>query len=97
MGTPAIRCPPRTDVLRPLAGETLLDAALRQRIPLASSCGGKAVCGDCVVRIAEGDASFPPPDAEESAWRARKRYDGPLRLACCLRPTGDGAVTTTYW
>jgi adenylate cyclase len=84
-------------VLRPLPGETLLDAARRQDVPLASSCGGRAVCGDCVVRIVEGADAVPAPDAEETAWRARKRYDGAARLACCLRVTADCAIATTYW
>lgn len=88
---------PRGDVLRPRADETLLDAALRQGVPLASSCGGHAVCGDCVVRVLDGAASIPPPDAAEAAWRARRRYEGPLRLACRVRVTGDCSVSATYW
>jgi adenylate cyclase len=94
---PRVRCVPRGDVLRPAADETLLAAALRSGVPLASSCGGRAVCGDCVVRVTAGVEHVLPPDDDERAWRARKRYEGPLRLACCVRVTGDCAVATTYW
>lgn len=94
---PKVRCIPRGDVLRPAPGESILAAALRHGVPLASPCGGRAVCGDCVVRIVDGDSRVTPPDADELAWRARKRYAGPLRLACCLRATGDCAIATTYW
>lgn len=94
---PRVECVPRGVVVVPAPGETLLDAALRSRVPLASSCGGRAVCGDCLVRLVRGHEAVPPPDAEETAWRTRKRYDGPLRLACCLRVGGDCAVATSYW
>lgn len=93
--SPSVRALPRGVVFVPRPDETLLDAALRAGLPLASSCGGRAVCGDCVVRIVEGAA--PPPDAEEVGWRARKRYEGPLRLACCLRPNSPLVIATTYW
>ncbi|MCE9636827.1 MAG: (2Fe-2S)-binding protein [Planctomycetes bacterium] len=94
---PRVRCARRANVLRPLPGETLLDAARRQSVPLASPCGGRAVCGDCLVAIIDGADAFPPPDADETAWRARKSYDGRGRLACCVRVTGDCTVGTTYW
>jgi ferredoxin len=94
---PRVRCLPRGDVLRPRPGETLLDAARRQDVPLASSCSGHAVCGDCIVRIVSETAPLPPPDADELAWRARRRYDGAGRLACRLRATADCAISTTYW
>lgn len=96
-GSPRVECLPRGDVLRPRPGETLLDAAHRSGVPLASSCGGRAVCGDCLVRIVRGADAVPPPDADETAWRARKAYAGTGRLACCLRPESDCAVATTYW
>lgn len=94
---PRVRCVPRADVVVPRADETLLDAALRSGVPLASSCGGRAVCGDCLVRVVEGADALTPPTPDELAWRVRKRYDGAGRLACCVRARGDCAVTTTYW
>lgn len=94
---PRVACLRRTDVLRPEPHETLLDAARRHDVPLAASCGGRAVCGDCLVRVVAAAGELPPPDAEEAAWRVRKRYDGPGRLACRLRPTADCTISTTYW
>jgi len=94
----AVRCVPRGDVVRPRAGETLLAAALRSGVPLASSCGGRAVCGDCVVRVLWGGQNLSVPDADELAWRARTgKGSETLRLACCLRVTGTAEVATTYW
>ena len=93
-----VLCVPRGDVLVPREDETILDAALRADVPLASSCGGRAVCGDCVVRVLAGDSNLTPADADERAWRARTGRGGDrLRLACCARVRGPVEVATTYW
>jgi ferredoxin len=95
---PRVRCVPRGDVVAPRPDETLLAAALRSEVPLASSCAGRAVCGDCVVRIVGGAEHVSPPDADELAWRARTgKGSDALRLACCLRVRGPVEVATTYW
>jgi len=36
-------------------GTNLLDAARKAKLPLKATCGGKATCGDCAVRILKGD------------------------------------------
>lgn len=97
--TPAeVLCRPRGSVIRPREDETLLDAALREEVPLASSCGGRAVCGDCVVRVVAGVDALSPPGEAELAWRRRSGGGSDLlRLACCLRVRGRAEVATTYW
>ena len=98
MAKPRVRCLPRGSAFVPRKDETLLAAALRHEIPLASSCAGRAVCGDCVVRVVAGGANLTPPDADELAWRARTGNGGDgVRLACCLRARGPAEVATTYW
>jgi adenylate cyclase len=95
---PRVLCLPRGHVVGVGPGETLLAAARRLDVPLASSCGGKAVCGDCIVRVVSGAEHLTPPDADEIAWRARTgKGSEALRLACCLRVTGPAEVATTYW
>jgi adenylate cyclase len=95
---PLVLCRPRGAVLVPRRDETLLAAALRSDVPLASSCGGRAVCGDCVVRVMSGGEHLTAPDADERAWRARTgKGSQSLRLACCVRVTGPVEVATTYW
>ena len=97
---PSLRvlCLPRGHVLVPRQDETILDAARRQDVPLAASCAGRAVCGDCIVRVLSGGENLTPPDADELAWRARtgKGCDT-QRLACCTRVRGPVEVATTYW
>ena len=98
MRAPRVLCLPRGDVLRPRPGETLLAAALRHEVPLASSCAGRAVCGDCIVRVLAGAENLTTPDADELAWRARTgKGSDTLRLACCARANGPVEIATTYW
>ncbi len=98
MARATVRCLPRGDVLVPRNDETLLETALRHDVPLASSCGGRGVCGDCVVRVLAGAANLTPPDEDELAWRRRTGKGGDaLRLACCVRVRGPVEVATTYW
>lgn len=95
--SPTVTCLPRGGSIEPREDETLLDAALRTHVPLASSCGGRAVCGDCVVTVHGGRKHVTPPDADELAWRARSDVVADVRLACCLRVLGPVEVSTTYW
>jgi adenylate cyclase len=88
---------PRGHALRPRRDECLLDAAWRADVPLASSCGGQGVCGDCAVRIVEGSEHLLPPDDVERAWFARRPRPAGVRLACRLRVCGPAVVATTYW
>ena len=88
---------PRGHELRPEPGEVLLDAAWRADIPLASSCGGQGVCGDCVVNVVEGAENLVPPDVVEEAWFKRGDRPPRVRLACRLLVRGPAVVSTTYW
>lgn len=93
-----VLCRPRGQVVLPRPDETLLAAALRSEVPLASSCAGRAVCGDCIVRVLAGAGHLNAPDADELAWRKRTgKGSDELRLACCLRVAGPVEVATTYW
>ena len=96
--SPRVVCLPATHVLVPEEGETLLDAARRADVPLASSCASRGVCGDCVVRVLDGAEALSPPDDVELRWRTRTGRGGPAeRLACRCTATGDAVISTTYW
>lgn len=71
--------------------ETLLDAALRQGVPLAHACGGAASCSTCRVLVVEGMEACGQPTAKEGHIAERLRCGPEFRLACQLRPTS--AVT----
>ena len=93
-----VRCIPRGNVLLPRPDETLLAAALRHEVPLASSCASHAVCGDCIVRVLSGGEHLTPASADELAWRRRTgKGSDTMRLACCVYVRGPVEVATTYW
>ncbi len=90
-------CLPRGRTFACADGETLLEAAWRADVPLASSCGGQGVCGDCVVRVVDGLVDVAEPDAVEQAWRLRRDAAACERLACRMTLRGGVVVSTTYW
>ncbi len=95
---PTIHGLPAGHLLEAAPEETLLDAARRADVPLASSCAGRGICGDCVLRVVDGVAALTPADVAEEAWRKRTGRGGPHeRLACRVRAVADAIVSTTYW
>lgn len=78
-------------VVRVARGTSVLEASLRNRIPHASVCGGKARCSTCRVRVV-GDLSNLPAPSQREAFvleRVGVRADASVRLACQLRPQSD--------
>jgi adenylate cyclase len=73
-------------------GWSVLDASRAFHVAHASSCGGRARCSTCRVRVIAGAEHCPPPDADERATLAHIGADNDVRLACRLRPDGDIAV-----
>lgn len=82
------------------AGETLLQAALRQEVPLSWGCGG-GICGVCMVQVVSGTVAYPEGhplalfDEDEVAGRAlpcvgQVRSD--LVLGLLELPPGDGLM-----
>ena len=60
-------------------GQKLLGALAANDLFIASACGGKGTCGQCLVRVTEGGGAMVP--TEESLINKRDARDG-VRLAC---------------
>jgi len=75
-------------------GLSVLEMSRLNNIPHASVCGGRARCSTCRIRVIEGPANEPPPDANE--LKVLKRVGAPanVRLACQFRPETDLVITT---
>jgi adenylate cyclase len=73
-------------------GWTVLEASRSHGIAHQSTCGGRARCTTCRVRVLDGEAHCPPPQRDEAHTLARIDAPRSERLACQLRPTGDIAV-----
>jgi adenylate cyclase len=79
-------------VVRVPRGWTVLEASRSHHIPHMSMCGGRARCSTCRVRVVNGEANCPAPEADEAHTLARIGAPTSVRLACQLRPRGDIAV-----
>jgi adenylate cyclase len=68
-------------------GLSVLEASLRNNVPHASVCGGRARCSTCRIRVI-GDCSRcrSRPSARRSCSTASGRRRSAIRLACQLRP-----------
>jgi adenylate cyclase len=72
-------------------GLSVLEASLRQRVPHASVCGGRARCSTCRIRVISDRTVLPPRSRREQFVLARvgAGNDAAIRLACQLRPRSD--------
>ncbi len=73
-------------------GWTVLEASRAFGIPHQSTCGGRARCTTCRVRVTDGAARCPGPATDERRALDRIDAEADVRLACQLRPTGDVSV-----
>ncbi len=72
-------------------GDILADVLRATGIPIGLYCGGRGICGKCLVRIVRGEVS--PPSAREIEFLRAKRPGRGLRLACLARIRGDLEVS----
>src|ERR1700686_1607892 len=65
--------------------------SLRNNVPHASVCGGRARCSTCRIRIIGDCSSLPEPSKREAFVlnRVGAGSDPAIRLACQLRPEAD--------
>jgi adenylate cyclase len=72
-------------------GLSVLEASLRNNIPHASVCGGRARCSTCRIRVIGDCSSLPEPSKREAFVlnRVGAGADPSIRLACQLRPNTD--------
>ena len=71
-------------------GLTVLEASLRNNVPHASVCGGRARCSTCRIRIIGDCSTLPEPSQREAFVLGRVGTPDPsIRLACQLRPPAD--------
>jgi len=78
-------------------GTRVYDVAMRLGLPLAQSCSGDGVCGQCGVRVLRGAEVLGPEGQPERNRKAANRVSPTLRLACLTTVCGDVVLTTDYW
>jgi 2Fe-2S ferredoxin len=78
-------------------GANLMASLLAAGIPVASSCGGDAVCAKCGLRIVEGAAMLSVPEAAEIYLLEKNRFRPEIRISCQTRVYGDIVIDAGYW
>ncbi len=77
-------------------GDDILSGALREGVPIRTSCGGNARCGSCLVDVVEGADNLNGVKVDEKDYLAAKthrlacraRVFGPVTVRCVLEPEG---------
>ena len=83
--------------IRVPAGTSLLEAARRAGLPVASACGAGGICARCGLDILEGAEGLPAESERETDIKSANRVDEDLRLACKIQLECDLVVTAPYW
>lgn len=69
-------------------GETIFQSARRAGIRIVGACGGRGVCGTCMVRVLSGEFDSPRTAGAEPVARLRRKW----QRACQVRPLSDCIV-----
>ncbi len=72
------------------AGETILDAALRQDVPLPHGCR-HGICGACISHVISGRIDYP-----DGAPMALFDAEAGTGLCCVGRPSGDLVIDPVH-
>lgn len=73
-----------------LPEETVLDAAQRTEVKIASACGGRGICKSCVIRYL-GD-SAPPPSEQDRYFFSEAKLAKGWRRACQTAPQTESRI-----
>lgn len=91
-GVPDVSIVPDQRLVPCGAKETILGAALRDGIPFAHACGGRALCSTCRVLVVDGRTSCTPRTTKERAIADRLGFGDEFRLACQTSVTAQVTV-----
>lgn len=94
---PIIRFTKNIPEINVYKGANLMLALRTGGRPVASSCGGKAVCTKCVVTIIKGKGNLSTQNADEMALREIHQIAKDGRVSCQTFINGDITVDTPYW
>lgn len=71
-------------------GETLLDTALRNEVPIQHACGGYCACTTCHINVRDGGSALSPMESDEEDRLEKNGLLTPgSRLACQAKVMGS--------
>lgn len=75
------------------SGDTVLDVAIANDVPIQHACGGFCACTTCHIHVKEGDAHLSvKEEEEEDRLDSVDRLSEKSRLSCQSKITGDVIV-----
>lgn len=90
---PQVTFLPMNQVCEAQPGESILDVAIRNDVPLQHACGGFCACTTCHVIVRAGsDHLAPIEEAEEDRLDAAEGVGPQSRLGCQAQVRGDVTV-----
>lgn len=76
------------------AGQSVMDLAHKNNIPIRSTCNGMPSCAECRVKVVDGDWNVNPPSRKELGLIGTGYYIDQRRLSCQMICFGDITVDT---
>ena len=76
---------------------SLLDIAIKNKIPHMQECGGKGKCTTCRIRILEGQENLSKPTRGERKIASSRQWDPSIRLACQCFAKGNVKIQQLLW
>lgn len=73
-------------------GTTILQSAETHGVQIRTTCGGKASCRECRVKILEGEDAISPMGLAEERVLGNVFFITRERLSCQTQVVGDGLV-----
>ena len=62
--------------------QTVLDVILKNKIPIATSCGGMGTCGTCRIEVLNSPDGLAPRNEVEEEFARDRGFNENERLAC---------------
>jgi ferredoxin len=75
-------------------GESVLEVAHKNGIPIRSTCNGMPSCAECRVNVTDGEYNVLPPSKKELSLIGTGYYIDQRRLSCQMHCFGDVTVDT---
>lgn len=91
---PNVRFLPSEESREVRDGSTIIAAARRSGVRIGQSCDGEGTCGECKVRVLEGDGNLSPVTQLERMLMEEKEFSLDERVACLVRIRGDVTLET---
>lgn len=90
-----VKFSPQNTELEINPGQTVMDLAHKNGLPIKSVCGGNASCAECRIKIIEGEQNVSLPGQKELGLIGTGYFIDQRRLSCQLRCFGDVVIDLT--